>query len=65
MPSSTPLTGSVLIDCVKANAKSERVAITQRCGYGSDVAAFQAALQAACAEIGIAIEDFADLMAKN
>lgn len=61
MASPSPLTGVVLIDCARANVKNGAAYACQQCGYGEDVAAFQDALKAACADIKIDIQEFSDL----
>lgn len=62
MASSTPLTGVILIDCARANASRGVAIAAQQCGYGSDTAQFQAALQAACREMNITPKDLSDLV---
>jgi hypothetical protein len=63
MSSPIPLQGLELIDCAKANSKLGIEVVSQQCGYGGDTATFQVELQKACSNIGIAIEDFSDLVA--
>lgn len=65
MSSSSPLTGSVLVDCAKANAVDGAAVAAERCGYGDDVQAFQAALKSACKDMGIEIEDVSDLITEQ
>jgi hypothetical protein len=55
MASASPLTGAVLVDCAKANVRAGLAIAAERCGYSSDVEAFQTALTAACTEMGISI----------
>jgi hypothetical protein len=61
MASSSPLEGVILVDCAKANIENGVETAAVQCGYGSDVAAFQAALKSACAEMNIELQEFADL----
>ena len=61
MASSSPLTGVILVDCAKANAKEGLAIATERCGYGDDIAQFQAALKAACSDMNITIDGLSDL----
>ena len=61
MASSTPLHDNELIDCAKANAKYEIEVVSERCGYGDDLAAFERELKKACDSIGVEIESFKDL----
>ena len=65
MASSDPLTGAVLVDCARANIGDGVTIAAERCGYGSDTDAFEAALRSACNEMGIAIDDFSDLVAED
>lgn len=61
MTSSVPLHGSELIDCAKANSEKEVSVVSERCGYGGDIAAFERELKKACNSIGVEIERFEDL----
>jgi hypothetical protein len=58
-----PLHGTELIDCAKANGITGIEAAAQNCGYGEDLTAFETQLIKACAEIGIKIQAFSDLVA--
>jgi hypothetical protein len=62
MASSSPLTGVILVDCARANTSSGLAIAAQRCGYGDNIAQFQAALKAACQEMNTSIADFSDLV---
>lgn len=62
MSSPFPLTGPELVDCAKANAADGADIAAERCGYGQDVAAFQAALKSACADMAVDIESITDLI---
>jgi pyruvate-formate lyase-activating enzyme len=61
MASSTPLHGSELIDCARANTNQGIEVASQRCGYGEDLPTFERELKKACASIGIDIKSFKDL----
>jgi hypothetical protein len=63
MASKTPLQGSELIDCVKANGEQAIEVVAERCGYGSDIAAFEKELQKAGEHIGVEINSFQDFVA--
>ncbi|MBE9141009.1 hypothetical protein IQ254_28060 [Nodosilinea sp. LEGE 07088] len=63
MASSSPLTGVVLIDCARANASKGLAIAAQQCGYGDDIATFQAALRSACHDMGISASELSDLVA--
>jgi hypothetical protein len=62
MASSAPLTGAELIDCARANGKEGIAIASERCGYGSDLAAFEQALHRAGEHIGVTINHFEDLL---
>lgn len=62
MTSTTPLTGSELIDSARANSQKGVDTAAFRCGYGDDVTAFETALQQAGAHIGVEIRSFEDLL---
>ena len=58
----TPLTGTTLVDCAKANAKQGIEVAAKQCGYGQDLDRFSQALTQACDEMGIQIEGLSDLL---
>ncbi|WAL58775.1 hypothetical protein [Thermocoleostomius sinensis] len=62
MASTAPLTGSELIDCARANSPKGIKIAASRCGYGEDIAAFEAALHQAGEHLGIEINRFEDLI---
>ncbi|MDJ0703724.1 MAG: hypothetical protein QNJ46_10630 [Leptolyngbyaceae cyanobacterium MO_188.B28] len=57
-----PLSGIILISCAKANAASGRATVARLCGYGEDVDQFTETLHAACAELGIEIDELGELL---
>ncbi len=63
MALSTPLTGTELIDCAKANSNAGIELAAQRCGYNQDLEAFERQLKEDCDQIGISIGGFSDLSA--
>lgn len=65
MANSSPLSGVILIDCARANVKGGVAIATRQCGFGEDVAAFQAALKAACVDIGVSVNDLSGLITNN
>lgn len=65
MSSQTPLTGIELISCAKASAASGATAAANNCGYGDHVEQFRAALQTACADMGVDIDGLADLLTEQ
>lgn len=62
MTSPTPLQGTDLIGCAKANAKSGLAVASQQCGYGKETDLFKEKLQQACEEMGFELENFRDLI---
>lgn len=62
MASTTPLKGSELIDCAKANAELGTEVACERCGYGDDLDTFGQQLKQACQDIGVEIESIEDLI---
>lgn len=62
MASPTPLHGTDLIDCAKANAKKGVETAAQRCGYGQDVSSFEQELRQAGLGIGVEINQLSDLI---
>ena len=62
MSAQSSLTGPVLVSCAKANAAVGLEKVAGNCGYGNDLEAFKAALQTACQEMGVAVEELSDLL---
>jgi hypothetical protein len=65
MSSSKPLKGIELVDCAKANAPQGIEVAADLCGYGQDTVTFQQALQQACQEIGVEIDELSDLITEQ
>jgi hypothetical protein len=61
MTSSKPLHGPELIDCAQANANKEIEIVSELCGYGKDINAFEQELKKACELIGVKIQSFKNL----
>lgn len=61
MTSSVPLHGPELIDCARSNVKKEIEVVSELCGYGKDIIAFEQELKKACDLIGLEIESFKNL----
>jgi hypothetical protein len=59
---SSALHDSELIDCAKANSKYNIETVAERCGYGSDIAAFERELKRAGDSMGLQINSFKDLI---
>ncbi len=62
MASSTPLMGTDLIDCAKANAKQGIETAAYLCGYGKNLDNFKQNLVQACDNIGVQIYELSDLI---
>lgn len=62
MTASKVLQGTELIDCAKANAKQGLTVAAKQCGYEDRIEDFQENLKKACQEIGVEIEQLADLI---
>ncbi len=62
MASPTPLKGTELIDCAKANAKQGITTAAGLCGYGDNLNAFTQELQQACQNIGVDVTELSDLI---
>jgi hypothetical protein len=65
MTAPSPLTGTDLIDCARANAKQGITVAAQLSGYGQDLDRFVDQLRQACEEIGVQYHDFQDLLAST
>lgn len=62
MASPTPLHGTDLIDCAKANANQGIETAAELCGYGTDINTFKEELKQACHKIGVEIQELTDLI---
>ncbi|MEM9805080.1 MAG: hypothetical protein AAF959_07345 [Cyanobacteria bacterium P01_D01_bin.56] len=62
MTSQKALNGIELISCAKASASAGVEAAAKNCGYGADIETFRAALQQACADMGVEVDGIADLV---
>lgn len=58
----SPLEGSVLISCAKANASAGLALAAERSGYGQDIEGFRSALKQACEEVGFEMTELKDLI---
>lgn len=61
MSANKPLTGVILVDCAKANAKQGLPVAAEQCGYGNNLDEFLSALQSAGDEMGLDIQELKDL----
>jgi hypothetical protein len=64
MASLTPLHGTDLIDCARANVAEGIEAAAQRCGY-DDLTTFERELKKAADSMGIKFNEFTDLMVNS
>ena len=62
MSANTPLEGTDLVDCAKANAKQGLETAANLCGYGENIGLFQQNLQQACERMGVNIDHLSDLI---
>ena len=62
MASPTPLLGTDLIDCAKANAKQGVETAAYLCGYGNNINTFKQELQKVCENIGVQFYELSDLI---
>jgi hypothetical protein len=63
MSAKTPLEGTDLVDCARANAKQGIVTAAKLCGYGDDLNHFKQAVKQACEQMGLRFSELSDLMA--
>ncbi|MEO1375418.1 MAG: hypothetical protein AAFW70_14070 [Cyanobacteria bacterium J06635_10] len=62
MASATPLKGTDLVDCAKANAKQGIETAALQCGYGSNLNTFAAELRKACEEMNLQVSEINELI---
>jgi hypothetical protein len=62
MTSLTPLKGTELVDCARANAKQGIQTAAQLCGYGDDLNKFAQELRKACEEMNLQVKELSDLI---
>ncbi|WP_009633548.1 hypothetical protein [Synechocystis sp. PCC 7509] len=62
MASSTPLQGTELVDCARANAKQGIAIAALQCGYGDDLNTFSAHLKAACEQMNLQVKELSELI---
>ena len=62
MASSTPLQGTELVDCARANAKQGIETAASQCGYGGDINMFAQALKQACEEMNLQVKELSELI---
>ncbi len=62
MASPTPLKGTDLVDCAKANAKQGIETAALQCGYGDDLNTFRRELSNACEEMNLQVSELNELI---
>lgn len=62
MASSTPLQGTELVDCARANAKQGIETAALQCGYGNDLNTFSRELRAACEQMNLQVKELSELI---
>lgn len=62
MTANNMLLGIELIDCAKANAKQGIEVAARQCGYENNLSLFTKNLTEACQQIGVNIQELADLI---
>ena len=62
MPSPTPLHGTELVDCARANAKQGIGTAAYQCGYGDDINTFAQELRQACEKMNLQVKELRELI---
>ncbi|KAF3887489.1 MULTISPECIES: hypothetical protein [Nostocales] len=62
MASPTPLKGTELVDCARANAKQGIETAAYQCGYGDDLNTFARELRIACEDMNLQVKELSDLI---
>ena len=62
MASPTPLQGTDLVDCAKANAKQGIETAAYQCGYGQDLDTFARELKQACEQMNLQVNELSQLI---
>lgn len=62
MPSPTPLQGTELVDCARANAKQGIETAALQCGYGEDLNTFARELKQACEQMNLQVKELSELI---
>ncbi len=65
MASSTPLQGSELVDCARANAKQGIEIAALQCGYGENLNTFSRELKAACEQMNLQVKELNELITEQ
>lgn len=62
MASPTPLQGTELVDCARANAKQGIETAALQCGYGKDLNTFARELKQACEHMNLQVKELSELI---
>ena len=62
MSSPTPLQGTDLVDCARANAKQGIETAAYQCGYGQDLNTFAQELKQACEQMNLQVKELNELI---
>lgn len=62
MASLTPLHGTDLVDCARANAKQGIETAAYQCGYGEDINTFARELRQACESMNLQVKELSELI---
>lgn len=62
MASPTPLQGTDLVDCARANTKQGIETAALQCGYGDDVNTFARELKQACEQMNLQVKELSELI---
>ena len=62
MASPTPLQGTELVDCARANAKQGIETAARQCGYGEDLNTFARELKQACEQMNLQVKELSELI---
>jgi len=62
MASPTPLQGTDLVDCARANAKQGIETAAYQCGYGDDLNTFAQELKQACEQMNLQVKELTELI---
>ena len=62
MASPTPLQGTELVDCARANAKQGIETAALQCGYGGDLNTFAQQLKQACEQMNLQVKELSELI---
>ena len=62
MASPTPLQGTDLVDCARANARQGIETAALQCGYGKDLNTFARELKQACQQMNLQVKELSELI---